>query len=246
MSRFSLSVWRREFCSLTAAAALIAGGGANAQTAPNTSFNLTPTADRLESFVAEAAGRFDIPSAWIRAVMRAESGGFARVQSPKGAMGLMQIMPRTWSDLHARYNLGADPFDPHDNILAGTAYLRELFDRYGHPGFLAAYNAGPGRWEDQLAGRRTLPVETMRYVARLAPMVSGGADRDRPGSPSTRPGPPAIPSIFALLTSRQTAATAIPEADLWPAKRIRIVVAGAPVRSSGGLFVARTPTDPDQ
>ena len=46
-------------------------------------------------------------------------------------MGLMQIMPKTWAELRARYGLGADPFDPRDNILAGAAYIRELHDRYG-------------------------------------------------------------------------------------------------------------------
>ena len=53
-------------------------------------------------------------------------------------MGLMQIMPKTWIELRARYGLGADPYDPHDNILAGAAYIRQLHDRYGSPGFLAA------------------------------------------------------------------------------------------------------------
>ena len=67
-----------------------------------------------------------------------------RAISPKGAMGLMQLMPETWAALRARYGLGRDAFDPHDNILAGAAFLREMHDRYGSPGFLAAYNAGPG------------------------------------------------------------------------------------------------------
>jgi len=74
--------------------------------------------------------------------MHVESAGKVRARSRKGAMGLMQIMPGTWADLRARYGLGADPYDSHDNILAGTAYIRELYDRYGAPGFLAAYNAG--------------------------------------------------------------------------------------------------------
>ena len=77
--------------------------------------------------------------------MRAESFGDVRAMSPKGAMGLMQIMPETWAALRSRYGLGADPYDAHDNIMAGAAYLRELHDRYGTPGFLAAYNAGPAR-----------------------------------------------------------------------------------------------------
>jgi hypothetical protein len=83
-------------------------------------------------------------------------------------MALMQIIPRTWTELHARYRLGADPFDPHENVLAGAAYIRELSDRYGMPGFLAAYNAAPGRFERHLA--TGLP-ETQAYVETPAPMI---------------------------------------------------------------------------
>jgi soluble lytic murein transglycosylase-like protein len=92
------------------------------------------------AFVAEASKRFGVPEHWIRAVLHVESGAKQRARSSKGAMGLMQIMPKTWTELRARYGLGADPFDPRDNILAGAAYIRELYDRYGAPGFLAAYN----------------------------------------------------------------------------------------------------------
>ena len=83
----------------------------------------------------------------------------------------MQIMPSTWKDLSVRHWLGANPYDPHDNILAGAAYLRELLDRYGSPGFLAAYNAGPHRFEDHLATGRPLPAETQAYVAAIAPLI---------------------------------------------------------------------------
>ncbi len=125
--------------------------------------------------VAEAAQRFDIPATWIRAVMGAESAGDPGVVSSAGAMGLMQIMPGTWADLRVRHHLGRDPYDPRDNILAGAAYLRELHDRYGSPGFLAAYNAGPDRYEASLAGR-PLPSETRAYVASVAPIIAGGGD----------------------------------------------------------------------
>jgi hypothetical protein len=135
--------------------------------------------DPYAAIVAEASQRFGIPNSWIRAVMRAESTGDARAISSVGAMGLMQIMPETWADLRLRHHLGGDPFSPRDNILAGAAYLREMHDRYGSPGFLAAYNAGPGRYEEYLAGRRALPVETRAYVAALAPFVGGGKV-DRP------------------------------------------------------------------
>ena len=102
--------------------------------------------------------------------MRVESGEKSRARSRKGAIGLMQIMPKTWAELRARHSLGADPYDPTDNILAGTAYIRELYDRYGAPGFLAAYNAGPGRYERHLATGRPLPAETQAYVATLTPI----------------------------------------------------------------------------
>ncbi|MBB6305039.1 lytic transglycosylase domain-containing protein [Rhizobium leucaenae] len=127
--------------------------------------------DPFATHVAEAARRFGIPATWIRAVMRAESRGDRRAVSPKGALGLMQLMPGTWAEMRARYGLGRDPFDPHDNILAGAAFLRELHDRYGSPGFLAAYNAGPGRYEDYRDRHRPLPTETIAYVAAILPFV---------------------------------------------------------------------------
>ncbi|MDX0484471.1 transglycosylase SLT domain-containing protein [Sinorhizobium medicae] len=130
--------------------------------------------DAYAGHIAEAARRFGIPATWIRAVMRVESRGDVRAISPKGAMGLMQIMPATWGDLRARHGLGGDPYDPRDNIMAGAAYLREMHDRYGSPGFLAAYNAGPGRYEEYRATGRPLPAETRAYVAALAPIISGG------------------------------------------------------------------------
>jgi hypothetical protein len=126
--------------------------------------------DRFTAFIAEASRRFDVPTAWIRAVMHVESVGDVRARSPKGAMGLMQIMPETYAASRARYALGANPYDPHDNILAGAAYLHEMHDRYGAPGLLAAYNAGPRRYEEHLRTGRPLPLETQRYVAMLALM----------------------------------------------------------------------------
>jgi soluble lytic murein transglycosylase-like protein len=117
--------------------------------------------------VREAAQRVGLSEPLIRAVLRAESGGDPRALSRTGAMGLMQLMPATWSDLRRELGLGADPFQPADNLLAGATYLRRLYDRYGLPGALAAYNAGPGRFEAYLNGR-PLPLETRRYVASLA------------------------------------------------------------------------------
>jgi hypothetical protein len=124
-------------------------------------------------YIAEASRRFGIPERWIRAVIRVESSGQVKAVSPKGAIGLMQIMPDTWTGLRLRYRLGRNPRDPHDNILAGAAYLREMHDRYGVAGFLAAYNAGPGRYAEYLATGRPLPAETRAYVAALAPLIGG-------------------------------------------------------------------------
>lgn len=130
-------------------------------------------AGSFADLIEEASRRFGVPAHWISAVMTVESAGNARARSPKRAMGLMQIMPGTWVDLRMRHRFGNNPYDPRDNILAGAAYLRELHDRYGSPGFLAAYNAGPGRYEQYLAGR-PLPAETRAYMATLAPLVGSG------------------------------------------------------------------------
>ena len=134
------------------------------------------------AFVTEASRRFSVPEHWIRAVMHIESAVKPRVRSSKGAMGLMQIMPGTWKELRRRHGLGTDPYDPHDNILAGTAYIRELHDRYGTPGFLAAYNAGAGRYERHLATGRPLPEETRAYVAVLAPALDGAPTKGQPAA----------------------------------------------------------------
>jgi hypothetical protein len=127
--------------------------------------------DPLTAAITEAAQRFALPAAWIRAVVRAESNGNPHATSPKGAMGLMQVMPATWTKLRLIHGLGADPYDPHDNIIAGAAYIRALYDRYGSPGWIAAYNAGPGRYEAWLKGR-PLPSETIAYVATVAPNLA--------------------------------------------------------------------------
>jgi soluble lytic murein transglycosylase-like protein len=132
----------------------------------------------IAAHVAEASRRFAIPERWIWAVMRVESAGDVGAISRAGAMGLMQIMPGTWAELRVRYRLGRNPYDPRDNVIAGTAYLRELHDRYGNPtAMLAAYNAGPGRYDEHLATGRPLPRETRAYLAMLTPMVGGAPGR---------------------------------------------------------------------
>ena len=137
---------------------------------------MDPMRDPHAAAIAEASARFMIPEHWIRAVMQAESAGDPRAVSHAGAMGLMQVMPGTWSVLREDHGLGADPFDPRDSIIAGTAYLRAMLDRYGTVGgMLAAYNAGPGRYDAYLSEGRPLPAETRAYVAMLAPRLDGAA-----------------------------------------------------------------------
>ncbi|MBM3552683.1 MAG: lytic transglycosylase domain-containing protein [Alphaproteobacteria bacterium] len=152
----------------------------------------------IASALTEASNRFRLPVHWLRAVIRAESGGDAKSISSKGAIGLMQLMPATYAELRTRYGLGADPFDPRDNILAGAAYLRSLLDQYGEHGFLAAYNAGPGRYEDYLHGR-SLPAETTEYVRRIAPALSLGGISAAPYSASSGNG---SSSIFVAITAQ--------------------------------------------
>lgn len=129
--------------------------------------------------IAEASQRFGIPEHWIAAVLRAESAGDVRAVSSAGAMGLMQVMPGTWAELRARHRLGDDPFDVRENVMAGTAYLRKMWDRYGNvAAMLAAYNAGPGRYDEYLSAGRVLPAETRAYVAALVPVLDGDEPPD--------------------------------------------------------------------
>ncbi|MBB2198753.1 lytic transglycosylase domain-containing protein [Gluconacetobacter sp. 1c LMG 22058] len=125
-------------------------------------------ADPYADMIAEAATCAQIPASWIATVLHAESRGDAHAVSSAGAMGLMQVMPGTWASLRKSLGLGDDPFDPHDNILAGATYLRWMRDRYGEAGFLAAYNAGPARYDEHLATGRPLPAETRNYVASVS------------------------------------------------------------------------------
>jgi soluble lytic murein transglycosylase-like protein len=129
---------------------------------------------RWEPLILQASKKFKVPAEWIRAVMRQESGGRTMmignvpIVSGAGAMGIMQVMPGTYTEMAAQYGLGADPYDPQDNIFAGTAYLRWLHGKYGYPAMFAAYNDGPGNIEDHLYRGRPLPKETRGYIANIA------------------------------------------------------------------------------
>jgi D-alanyl-D-alanine carboxypeptidase len=159
-----------------------------------------PPEDPWGPYVREAAARFQVPGHWVRAVMHQESGGEQQATSPVGAMGLMQVMPTTYEGLRERYQLGDDPYDPHNNILAGTAYIREMYDRFGSPGFLAAYNAGPERVQNYLARRASLPDETVNYVAAITPNLGTDVPRSGPFAvyASARSGRAQRPTVASL------------------------------------------------
>lgn len=123
-----------------------------------------PTADEgYESLVQEHAQRHDLRPELVRAVIQVESGFNPRATSPKGAMGLMQLMPATARELGV-----VNAYDPAENIRGGTLYLRRLLDRYDGDErlALAAYNAGSGAVDRY--GRAVPPYrETRDYVRRV-------------------------------------------------------------------------------
>ena len=129
---------------------------------------------RWDPVIQQASARFALPAEWIRAVMRTESAGRTmssetrKITSNVGAMGLMQVMPSTYNDMRRQYHLGADPYNPRDNVIAGAAYLSWLHHKYGYPAMFAAYNDGPGNLEAHLHHGRALPQETQNYLVRVA------------------------------------------------------------------------------
>ena len=168
-----------------------------------------------DEMIQDAARRFNLPPSWVRGVMRMESGGQTMlngrpITSSAGAMGLMQVMPETFAAMTQRYGLGSDPYEPRANILAGAAFLREMYDRYGPDQFLAAYNAGPGRVDDHLWSGRPLPFETQRYVQVLAPQLLGDANRD-----ALIPSPP-VQDLTSVEALRRAAAPAFRSRPITP------------------------------
>jgi len=119
--------------------------------------------DSLDALVIQHAQRHALRPELVRAVIQVESGFNPRARSPKGAMGLMQLMPATARELGV-----TNPYDPSQNIQGGTAYLRQLLDRYDGDErlALAAYNAGAGAVDRY--GRNVPPYqETRDYVRRI-------------------------------------------------------------------------------
>jgi D-alanyl-D-alanine carboxypeptidase len=197
-----------------------------------------PPDDPWGPYIREAAQRYDLSEQWIRAVMRQESGGQqyhggALTTSSSGAIGLMQVMPETYAALRIRYGLGPDPYYPRDNILGGTAYLRELYDRFGSPAFLAAYNAGPKRASDLLTTGRPLPAETVAYVAAIGPQI-GAAGTVSTGARANSSDDLNRQALAAVTGRAVPATTAPPPRYLGSPPPAPVVVATAAAGASGG------------
>lgn len=178
-----------------------------------------PQLARWQHYVAEASRRFSIPQPWIYAVMDAESRGQTKlngrpITSSAGAIGLMQVMPGTYEEIRAELGLAASPHDPRDNILAGTAYLRAMYDRFGFPGLFAAYNAGPDRYEQHLQRGRPLPSETVSYLEELKAAGISAADMDAFTVKSRSGKAPEIPSGQSLFFLRNGVSATDPNGQI--------------------------------
>ena len=191
---------------------------------PPSTTQAAPSVSGWSGFVEAAALRFGLPPAWIWRVMRAESGGRTMlngrpITSPKGAMGLMQVMPATYAEMARRHGLGADPHDPRDNILAGAAYLRLMYDRFGYPGLFAAYNAGPARYLAFLEGRQPLPRETRSYLAQVAPGAPAAFAAEAPPGriDAYRASPPRDSGLFYVRQIASAGAVSSDDATRHPA-----------------------------
>ena len=213
-----------------------------------------PPGDPWGPWIREASRRFDVPDRWIREVMRQESGGRANATSPVGAMGLMQVMPGTYRELQRRHDLGDDPYHPYDNLMAGTAYLRQMYELFGSPAFLAAYNAGPRRLENFLYNNQGLPAETRNYVARVGPrVIQHSPVRRAPAEVyaageiplNVQPGPRRMDASTRMALAEQRAIreqgaqfAALPPAEPSVAP-VRTASAAPAITFSGGGFTAR-------
>jgi soluble lytic murein transglycosylase-like protein len=188
--------------------ALAAAALAASWLSPAPALATVPAADACRRHAPEAAIRSGLPVDVILRVMHAESRGRPRTVSHKGAMGCMQIMPGTWTDLTGRYGLGSDPWNPRMNMIGGALYLAELARQFGLPGAYSAYNAGPGRYLRYVRGGVPLPGETIAYAAQ----ITGGAAPTRSPVSSRVPAAPRWQEAGIFMVSTQARPSA-PVAD---------------------------------
>ncbi len=212
--------------------------------------------ERWTPLVQEASRRFNVNGQWIRAVILIESGGRTMlaekrpITSPAGAMGLMQLMPKTWQEMRRAYGLGTDPYDPHDNVLAGTAVLHTLYLQYGYPTMFAAYNDGPGMMAAHAALNQPLPAETTDYVRTIASILSTGvmprggkggrslARLTRPDGSAVMVDAAAVIAVRAALPGEYAATvqSVVSIGRLRQGVRESAAAATAAIRSHGGLI----------
>ncbi len=136
----------------------------------------------LASTIVEESTRHDLDPGLVMAVIKVESGGHHLAVSPVGAMGLMQLLPSTAEEVAGKHEIewrgAVSLFDPFLNVKLGTAYLRELTDRYGDvTTALAAYNWGPGRIDRRLRRGDAVPSRYVRLVMKAYDAAEGTTAR---------------------------------------------------------------------
>ncbi len=183
--------------------------------------------NRWTPMIAAASARFNVPANWIRAVVQMESGGRTMsgvnrpITSRTGAMGVMQLMPGTYKEMRTQYRLGANPYNPQDNISAGAAYLHWLYQKYGYPAMFAAYNDGPGHLEERLMQGKLLPAETRNYISRIVTELGGASQQASNVARFTRPnGTPVTVNLAEVSSVR------VPLPGEYPASVKTVITAG--------------------
>jgi len=171
----------------------------------------------LKPFIDAAAARFGLSPAILQAYAQAESGGNPTLQGPMTrhgwrAQGAMQMAPDTYAEMAKKHNLGADPMNPADNVMAGAGYLREMTDKFGpDPETVAlAWNAGPGYAQQYLAGKKGMPEQTKELFSRirqnLADPAKAGAPYAGPQGPRGAVMPPQLAAALRDPAKMQAAA----------------------------------------
>ena len=188
--------------------------------------------NRWDPYIKEASTRFSIPEKWIRTIISIESGGHTMwfgkpITSNAGAMGVMQLEPDTYKEVSARNGLGSNPYDVRDNILAGTAYLRELYNKYGYPRLFAAYNAGPGVLEQHIERGIRLPAETVNYIRKAVLGTGTPAAAKKAVAEAMYQKPKAKPAAVKLAAAKPSAKHAVKLALVKPAATRAVKVTAA-------------------